>query len=75
MKKTKLGKIIKKVYDKINSKEFLEVSKMKEKDFKDGVVIKIPTHYNKILSNSSVNNNYKRLEAPILGCDISYNYY
>lgn len=33
MKKTKLGKIIKKVYDKINSKEFLEVSKMKEKDF------------------------------------------
>lgn len=33
MKKTKLGKIIKKVYDKINSKEFLEVSKMREKDF------------------------------------------
>lgn len=33
MKRTKVGKIIKKVYDKINSKEFLEVSKMKEKDF------------------------------------------
>lgn len=33
MKKTKLGKIIKKVYDKINSKEFLEVSKMKDNDF------------------------------------------
>lgn len=33
MPKTKLGKIIKKVYDKINSKEFLEVSKMEEKDF------------------------------------------
>ncbi len=33
MLKAKLGKIIKKVYDKINSKEFLEVSKMKQSDF------------------------------------------
>ena len=33
MLKTKLGKIINKVYDKIYSKEFLEVSKMKQSDF------------------------------------------
>lgn len=33
MENAKLGKIIKKVYDKINSKEFLEVSKMNENDF------------------------------------------
>lgn len=30
---TKLGKILKKVYDKINSNEFLEVSKMQQSDF------------------------------------------
>lgn len=33
MKKTKLGKVMKRVYDKINSKEFLEVSRMKQSDF------------------------------------------
>lgn len=33
MKNIILGKIIKKVYDKINNKKFLEVSKMEEKDF------------------------------------------
>lgn len=33
MENSKLGKVIKKVYDKINSNEFLEVSKMNQSDF------------------------------------------
>lgn len=56
----------------ISVNALLDYNEIAEEDFKEGAIIRIPSSFECVMQSTATATNFKTLDEPILGCDMSY---